>query len=274
MDRRFSFASVVLSYFLVGGGMFSATLVVGALHLTATWAPYAGFAAGAFVGGFIAARASRGSTILEPVLGAIAVIATVVGLAAAAPLGQLIWAGAQSETARFVGEAGGASVVGALIGAALSERLFGESTQSSIPWLLYTALSAFGGSLLSMLVVSVAVAGGISAAAGRSDNELGGAVLLGIAVGCLLSGLAGGASARTRPLFASLLGGTAGVAGFFVLLARAQGDRSMDDKQALAGLAIFAAAGGLVAMIGTALGWSIIGKREAERELPTARARS
>ncbi|HEY0193863.1 MAG TPA: hypothetical protein VGC42_22255 [Kofleriaceae bacterium] len=274
MDRRFSFASVVLSYFLVGGGMFSATLLAALLHLQGNHLLYALLGAGAFVGGFIAARASRGSTILEPGIGAVAVIATILGLAASSPLGRMIWSGAQDEIARFIALAGGASVAGALIGAFLSERLFGEATRSSAPWLLYTALSVFGGSLLSMMVVSVAAIGGVAGASGRSDTELGSAVLLGMGIGCLLAGLAGGASARTRPLLASLVGGAAGCAGFFVLLSRSQGDGgSMSAaRDTLIGLVILAVGGGIAALIGTALGWAAVGKGAAERELPTARA--
>jgi len=255
--------------------MFSATLLAGVLHLQGEWLLYAMLAAGAFVGGFIAARASRGSTILEPGIGAVAVIATIVGLAAASPLGRMIWSGAHDETVKFVGAAGGASVVGALVGAFLSERLFGEATRSSVPWLLYTALSSFGGSLLSMMIVSVAKVGDVAGAGGRSDTELGGAVLIGMAAGCLLSGLAGGASARSRPLFASLLGGAAGCAGFFLLLARVSGGGEMHtDNDTLLGLIILAIGGGLAALIGTALGWAAVGKRASAGELPTARAQS
>jgi len=83
--QGFSFASLILSYFLVGGGMFTGTLVAGTLKSPSEVIVYALLAAGAFLGGFVAARASRGSTILEPALGAIAVVGTIVGLAATMP---------------------------------------------------------------------------------------------------------------------------------------------------------------------------------------------
>jgi hypothetical protein len=260
MSRGFSFASVVLSYFLVGGGMFTATLVARELRIV-DLTLYAVLAAGAFVGGFIAARASRGETILEPAIGAVAVVATIVGLAAATPLGKLIWVVAQDQTMKFVGAVGLSGVVGALIGAAISEKLLGEATQSSIPWLLYTALSAFGASLLSMLLCSIAYAGGV--AHERLANELGAVVLIGIAVGCLLSGLAVGASARTRPLIAAFLGGGVGVSGFFVLVTRATATASDDKSNLIAGVAILGAGGALVTLIGTAIGWASVGRRQA-----------
>src|SRR5262249_2392596 len=157
MDNGFSFASVILSYFLVGGGMFTATLVGQKLPLSSAIEVGGVLTAGAFVGGFVAARASRGQTILEPVLGAIAVIGTIVARAAAAPLGKLIWVMAEDQTTTFVGAVGATGIVGALVGAFLAEKLFGEATRSSIPWLFYAALSVFGASLLAMLFASIVV---------------------------------------------------------------------------------------------------------------------
>jgi len=257
MGNGFSFASVILSYFLVGGGMFTATLAGTQLRLGSQLAAYALFAAGAFVGGFVAARASRGQTILEPAIGAVAVVATIVGLAAATPIGKLIWVMAQDQTMTFVGSVGLAGIVGALVGAFLSEKLLGEATQSSIPWLLYTALSTFGGCLLATLFASLVFLG--DNAATRSHLDLGAAILIGIGSGCLLAGLAVGASSRVRPLLAALLGGGIGVAGFFTLVTRSTPpDRSAD---AAAGVAVLAAGGAIVTLIGTLFGWIVVGRR-------------
>jgi hypothetical protein len=257
MGNGFSFASVILSYFLVGGGMFTATLVGSELHLGSKLAAYALFAAGAFVGGFVAARASRGQTILEPAIGAVAVVATIVGLAAATPIGKLIWVMAQDQTMTFVGSVGLAGIVGALVGAFLSEKLLGEATQSSIPWIVYTALSTFGGCLLATLFASLVFLG--DNAATRSGLDLTAAILIGIGGGCLLAGLAVGASSRVRPLLAALLGGGVGVAGFFTLVTRASPpDRSSD---AAAGIAVLAAGGAIVTLIGTLFGWITVGRR-------------
>lgn len=257
MDKGFSFASVILSYFLVGGGMFTATLVGSELKLGSEVAGYALLAAGAFVGGFVAARASRGQTILEPALGAIAVVATIVGLAATTPVGKLIWTLAQDQTLKFVGAVGLAGIVGALVGAFISEKLLGEATQSSIPWILYTAMSAFGACLLATLFASLLFLG--DNAASRSKLDLGMVTLIGIGVGCLIAGISVGASARVRPLLAALLGSGLGVACFFALITRAQPPAGSD---AVAGFAMFSVAGGIVALIGTALGWATVGRRQ------------
>jgi hypothetical protein len=260
MNNGFSFASVILSYFLVGGGMFIATLVASQLRLSSEIVAYALFAAGAFVGGFVAARASRGQTILEPAIGAVAVVATIVGLAATTPVGKLIWVVAQDQTLKFVGAVGVAGAVGAIVGAFLSENLFGEATQSSIPWIVYSAMSAFGACLLATLFASIIFLG--DNAATRSGMDLGMVVLIGIGAGCLLAGLAVGASARVRPLFAALLGGAAGVAGFFTLISRAS-PPDKNDKDAVAAIAFLAAAGAIVTLVGTLLGWVMVGRKPA-----------
>lgn len=259
MDNGFSFASVILSYFLVGGGMFTATLVAQQVKLPNELAAYGVLAAGAFVGGFIAARASRGQTILEAAIGAVAVIATIVGLAALTPIGKLIWALAQDQTMKFVGAVGLTGIAGALIGAALAEKLFGSATQSSIPWLLYTALAVFGASLLATLFASIVVMGRAETSTGvHSSLDLGAAILIGIGAGCLLAGLAVGASARTRPLIAALLGGGFGLAGYFALIART----NPPDHNTLIGFAMFCAGGALVTVFGTGLGWAAVGRRQ------------
>lgn len=257
-SRRFSFASVVLGYFLVGGGMFTATMLGSQLGISGHYVGYVLLGGGALVGGFIAARASRGRTILEAVLGGLAAVTTLVGLAATTPLGELIWSLAQDQTVKFVATVGASGGLGALVGAFFGERLFGEETRSSVPWLLYTALSVFGACVLATLGASIVTFGRVELGDGGGTDRLGQAILVGIAVGCLLAGLAVGASARVRPLIASLLGSAAGVAGFFGLLLR----DSPPDGDATAGLALFVGGGSLVTLIGTAVGWVAFGRRE------------
>lgn len=75
-----SFASVILSYFLVAGGTFFAILLAGKLGIHNEYIGYLIMAAGAFLGGVVAARASRGSTIVEPAVGSIAMVGSLVVL--------------------------------------------------------------------------------------------------------------------------------------------------------------------------------------------------
>jgi hypothetical protein len=258
MDTGFSFASVILSYFLVGGGMFTATLVGSELRLSGEIPGYALLAAGAFVGGFVAARASRGQTILEPAIGAVAVVATIVGLAATTPLGKMIWVVAQDQSMKFVATVGVAGIVGSVVGAFISEKVFGEATRSSVPWFVYTAMSVFGACLLATLFASIVFLGRDTTAE-KSDNDLLTAILAGIGGGCLLAGVAVGASARVRPLFAAFLGGGLGVAGFCALVTRSQ---PTPDRDTAIGIAVFAAGGAIVTLIGTLFGWRTVGHRQ------------
>jgi len=257
--QGFSFASLILSYFLVGGGMFTGTLAAVVLKTDSQAVAYLLLAAGGFLGGFVAARASRGSTILEAAIGAIAVVGTIVGLAATTPIGKLIWGAAQDQTVKFIAAVIGAGGGGALVGAFLSEKLFGESTTSSIPWVLYTGLSTFGACLLALLFGSVFF---VTRDTGASSDKMGGMLLGGMAVGCLLAGLAVGASARTRPLLAAMIGGGAGVLGFFALMLRITGSGS-SDKDQTAGMIVAAVGGCIITLIGTLIGWLAIGKRRA-----------
>src|SRR5688572_4801668 len=125
-----SIASVILSYFLVAGGLFAGTLVAGALKVESQALAYLLMGAGAFAGGFVAARASRGETILEPAIGAGAVVLTIVGAAAATPLGKLLWASSDTGTMQVIAILGGISITGAIAGAFVSEKMFGEATTS------------------------------------------------------------------------------------------------------------------------------------------------
>src|SRR5258707_10913449 len=117
MGDGFSFASVILSYFLVAGGLFSGMLANGYIKSTSEIVGYLFIALGSFAGGFVAARASRGSTIIEPAIGAVLVIATIVGLFAGTGVGKLLWASDSSSAAKAVALLGGSAAVGALGGA-------------------------------------------------------------------------------------------------------------------------------------------------------------
>jgi hypothetical protein len=89
--------------------------------------------------------------------------------------------------------------------------------------------------------------------------DLGTAMLFGIGAGCLLAGLAVGASAWTRPLIAAFLGSGAGLAGFFTLIARTH----PVDKDTMIGFAMFAVGGAIVTLVGAGLGWAALGRRHA-----------
>ena len=254
----FSFASVILSYFLVAGGLLSGTLLIGYTHTSSQPLQFVMWAAGSFVGGFFAARASRGSTIIEPAIGAVLLIVTIVLMISGSSIGKLMWgSGEMTSVGKFIGELAGCLAVGALAGAFVSEKVMGEATLSGLPWVLYAALTAFGASFVGTFIATVLFAKGD----GATVETLAKMMLAGVGIGCLLGGLAIGASARLRVLGASFLGGAVGVAGFFLMITVQEG--STHDKDIVAGIAVLAAGGAIVTLIGSALGWATIGKREA-----------
>jgi hypothetical protein len=256
----FSFASVILSYFLVAGGLLTGRLAIGYIKSTSEFVAYALFAVGAFIGGFVAGRASRGSTIIEPAIGALLLIATIVLMVGGTSIGKLMWHASSDGVTKFVVAIAACSAVGALGGAFVSEKFFGDATESSLPWIIYASFSTFGACYIATFIAAIIAVGGGSDDAAKSVDTIAKMTLAGVGIGCLLAGLAIGASARTRALGASFLGGGVGVAGFFLLVTK---DTVGHDKDAAAGIAVLAIGGAILTLLGSAIGWAAVGKRNA-----------
>lgn len=246
----FSFASVVLSYFMVGGGMFVGLLAAGYTKVGSEAALYLMLGVGALAGGYFAARASRGSTIIEPAIGALAVVATLVGLVAVTDVGKQLLSAHQDAVTKavllLVASGGGGSLVGAWVG----EKYFGDAPTSTLPWYGYTAFSTFGATVM----VSY-----IAAATSKDADALAKTMLIGFAAGCLVSGIAVGASSRARPLLASFIGGGLGVVGLGLLVAKLSPGGA--DKDVQTGIAVLAVIGGIISLIGALIGWAAVGKK-------------
>ena len=255
----FSFASVILSYFLVAGGTFFSILLAGKLGIRSEYVGYLIMAVGAFFGGVVAARASRGSTIVEPAIGAIAMVASLVILGLAVSGSEARNAILLPANMKAIALTAGASAFGGIAGASVSERLFGESTTSSAPWIIYVALASFGAGVMGSIF------GGV-----LGKGEAG--PMFGLLALCsALVGGATGASARTRPLGASFLGGILGVGGFFFLaillfvgvLSSASKTSAADvPSEVYAGVAIIAVGAGIVTLIGALIGWASVGSKQ------------
>lgn len=256
MGSRFSIASVVLSYFMVAGGMFTGLLVAGYIKVDSMGALYGLLGLGAFVGGFIAARASRGSTVVEPGLGGLLVVITIVWLVAGTSMGKYLWANEHGETVKVIALTAASGAIGAIAGAVVSERFFGEATTSAMPWIIYTAFASFGACVLVAYIATVLALGGKSEEALDTLVKM---MFVGLAAGCVISGIAVGASARVRPLGAAFLGGAAGPAGLGLLGAQ----HSTSKGDAAAGIAVLAVGGAILTLIGALIGWAAVGKKQA-----------
>src|SRR3954469_12620325 len=242
----FSIASVVLSYFLTAGGLLAGTLLMGKLQTSSEAVGLLCWALGSFVGGFFAARASRGSTIIEPAIGAVLVVLTVIATAAGSDTGKLLWHMGGSGIGKPIAEITAALVVGACAGAFLSEKMFGESTVSAAPWILYTALTSFGATFMVAVIVSI-----LGAKGNATQDKLAVMFMVGAIIGALVAGLAVGASARLRVLGPAILGGTLGTFGLFMLFlalfTAAVGEGSGGEaNKAMLGFAIISVGGGIV----------------------------
>lgn len=256
----FSVASVLLSYFLVAGGTFLTTLFAARLGVQNEYLGYLIMAVGGFSGGLLAARASAGSTIIEPAIGSVLMVGSLVvlGLALSGAEGRdlLLLPG----TMKGLAFTAAASAGGGIAGAFVSEKLFGESSQSSAPWILYVALAGFGAGVIGTI---------FGTALGKGEA---GALYGVVAICCVLVGLAAGASARTRPLVATLVGGAIGVGAFFYLAVvifvavfSPSASGAEIPSEVYAGLAVVAVGAGIVTMIGALIGWAAVGKNAATK---------
>jgi hypothetical protein len=253
----FSFSSVVLSYFMIAGGTFFAALLAGRVGLQSEYLGYIVLALGGFFGGLVAARASRGSTIIEPALGAVLMIASfvLIGVAAGGDSRVLLMPAGM----KAIGLTSAATAGGALGGAFLGEKLFEDDRPSWPSWVLFVSVAGFGAGIIGTT---------FGAFIGRGES---GPMLGTLALASFIVGIAAGASATTRTLGASFLGGLLGFGGFFFLaiymFAGVFGGRGAGagniSAEAYAGMAILAAGAGLATMLGSAIGWTAIGKRTA-----------
>ncbi|MBK9034139.1 MAG: hypothetical protein IPL61_23240 [Myxococcales bacterium] len=255
-SSRFSISSVLLSYFLVAGGIAIGLLAAGQLKLTSELGLYGVLFLGGAIGGVIAARASRGSTVIEPALGAVLVIATLVGVFLGTGIGELLWHVAKDAIVKTVGYAAAAAAVGAIVGAIGAERLWSGHSSSPLVWAVYIAIAALGACIVAMVVLVGGAAHGAT-----DDDALAGLFFGAMALGSVLTGLTVGASAPRRLLVATLLGVVAGVMGFYLLLRELPGTSAGDDDKAAAGFAIIGVGCGLLAMAGAAIAWTLVGKK-------------
>ena len=257
----FAFSSVILSYFLVGGGTFLTTLVAARLGVQNEYLGYIIMAVGGFVGGFVAARASQHSTIIEPAIGSIVLVASLFGLGLAASNDEGRQILLLPANMKGLALTAAASAGGGIAGAFLSEKMLGDSSPSSAPWLFYAALAGFGAGVIGTIFGSV-----------LGKGEAG--PLFGMIAACsLLVGIACGASAPSRPLVATLLGGAIGVAGFLYLAivivvavfgSMQRGGMSEGiPSEVYMGIAVVGVGAGIVTMIGAAIGWGAAGKKRA-----------
>ena len=137
------------SYFLIAGGFVLSSIFSALLGSTSVvfWLV---MALGAALGGFFAGKASDGKTIAEPAIGGALFILSLVGTFYLTTLGGLflefVFSADPTALTSIVLPIVGASMVGALAGAFLGEKLQGDGGAPGMPFMIFlSALSVAGG---------------------------------------------------------------------------------------------------------------------------------
>ena len=183
-------------------------------------------------------------------------IASVVAVFVGTNIGSFLWNVAKDDVVKTVGLSGGVAAAGALLGAVVAEKTVAGYAQSSLEWLLLVAFTMMGACIVAFLVT-----GGVAARGATDDDTLGGVYLGAMVGGALLGGLAIGASAPRRMLLVTFLGSVAGLMGLYLAMATLPNVKN--DDSAAGGFAIIGVFAGLIAIVGAAIGWRVVGKRSA-----------
>jgi MFS family permease len=270
--RRFSLGWIVVSYFLVLGGIAAALVITVAAEIRDRTIGYGLVAAGAAIGGLFAGRASPHRSLLEPAIAAALVIGSLVAFLSQTLLGQFVdvlihavtteTADDRSDMWRHIGVIAGVAAAGGLIGGAIGElTASGTPSSGALRWmgmaLLITAGALLASSLVShVLLVDRALRDGGMARVweGRtlvSDDALVRSTMIALAAGAFLGGLVTQAAAPVRRLAAI---GAAVLLGYAALLFAVIDPRQGVDQSTALGVVVIAVGGALIAVIGAIVG--------------------
>jgi hypothetical protein len=261
--RLFSFAWVIVSYFLVAGGVVIALAIAVAARVTDPRAGYAVIAGGALVGGIFAGRASPHRAIVEAAIAGALLVGSLVAFAKLTPIGQLALAFGGDEVTTTMITAAIFAFGGGLVGALLGElSRVAEPSDSAMRWMFLAWLITAGALLIATIVSSVLVVDRAVAEQGLlqawrdglvvSDRDVGIAGLIALGVAAGVGGLVSQLAAPRRLAIAIGLAVAVGYAILLALAARGSGGTT-DTGQLAIGIAVIAAGGGVIATIGAAI---------------------
>jgi hypothetical protein len=265
--QRFSLAWVVVSYFLVCGGVTASLAAYAATRSQDPFVVTAAMFVGAALGGFLAGRASPHRSYIEPVLAALLVVGSVVAFVYVTPLGRVMVEQNRDRIVRVALQLGGIGAVGGLLGAVV-----GEAAQTrahgvgAFGWLIRSivisagALFAVGTAVALTILNEAAQAAAVQMWTGGGNGQplvdedriaLAAAVAGGVST--FLGGLVTQLGAPRRALLSAAIGAALVVAGALLAIGWAAGRTGE-----LAGpAALFGAAGGVVALVGALLSYLV-----------------
>lgn len=252
----FSIGWVVVSYFMVAGGVVMGMSALGALDLASPVAVHALLFVGAAVGGLFAGRASHGKSVIEPAVAGALLVISCIGLLLLVPGMRVLVAIDGEQLARILG-VGAMTGVGGLVGATLGAR--SAPPRRSTDWYRWAGISALI-SLGIMFLVIVALAILVLRSrdgAGLGDDAGAGIGLAGMGAGALFGPLVAQVIAPIR-MNRACAGGVVLLMLAMALLTLGSGDR--EAGRLITGFAVLAVAGYLIGLIGARVGWAVHGK--------------
>jgi hypothetical protein len=263
--RRFSVGWVIVSFFLIHGGVFIAAVCVDAFSVRGSWVGNAILFLGSTLAGFLAGRMSRGTTIVEPAVAGALLVASVAALVTGTSgrfSGWLVTPSGQWGSWLAIGFVCG---FGGFVGAVAGERnSAGRPMHSAVGWVVASTLVVIG--------VTLAAFVGMTAMQAEDAGEPPpGLIVSAMSAAALVTGAMIQIAAPRRILYAAGAGGLV----VMVLVLCLNLDRS--DSGAMFGCAFLGVVYQLSGSLGAWLAWSWISRarksppRSEPPTLPPAR---
>lgn len=274
--RSFAISWIVISYFMICGGVVIAMLALVRMlqnaEITPESAGYIACGAGALLGGFFAGRASSHFSILEPAIAGGLVIGSLFVAIKWTALGPWAFAYAKETIVRESLVLGGLAFGGGLLGALLGELSSsgsGPPSHGALRWLSMTIFVTAGALLFSIIAVNIVLADQklrdpefFRKLMNHDDtlvsrDEITTAILLVLALAGFLGGLVAQMAAPMRMLMLALIGVSLAIFGaLYGVLALADKAKDVD---ALIGVAVLAGGAGFLGFVGALFAW--LGRR-------------
>jgi hypothetical protein len=268
MRRGLSVGWVLVSFLMIAGGFTLAAVAILLTEATGEWVGQSVLFLGALAGGFFAGRASPGTTVAEPGLAGVLLIATMFAFLSLVPGTDAFYAAWASTATMAALKMAFVTGLGGFIGGLIGEKTSrGEPSPSAWRWWGISTLVNLGTTYLAMGLLAVLM---LRSEDNLSDGDLMGIAFVAYAVGALSSGFVSQAIAP-RPMALACGAGALGL--FIVVLV---GNLAMGSLTAdmVLGAVVVGGVGTGVGALGARLGWAAIGSRRAQVapvNLPQAR---
>lgn len=254
---------------MVAGGFVLAGTAVALLEISSSSEvlSYAFLFAGPAVGGFFAGRASPGSTMVEPGMGALLLFASLFALLATVPGIQELMSEASNAGIARAGLAGLVVGAGGFVGGLLGERTSKEPSHSGIRWLGLSALIALGAMFVVSMALFMLVQFDAMQAESTGDDSAAAFGMAIVGLSAFLGGLVTQAAAPRRLLLASGGGMSLVLVGLVPFALTAS---KVHGSDAVLGLLVLAVPCIGIGALGALLSWTFKRRRLQQQDLSAA----